>query len=62
MFRDFDIQLREAYSAEIDNFQRNIYRADLLLPRDRGYIWDQEQSAHDFKVQRNWKERVQTLG
>ena len=52
MLRDFNIQLNDSYLAEIN-------RVDLLLAHDRGFIWNQEQSAQDHKD--NWKERVQTL-
>ena len=59
MLRDFNIQLRDSYLAEIDNFQGKINRVDLLLAHNQGFIWNHEQSAHDPK--NNWKERVQTL-
>ena len=36
MFKDFDIQLRVAYIAEIEKFQKGINRVDLLLTHDRG--------------------------
>ena len=49
MLRDFNIQLRGSYLAEIDNFKRKINRVDLLLAHDRGFIWNQEQSAQDPK-------------
>ena len=61
MLRDFNIQLYDTYSAEIDNYQGKINRVDLLLPHDRRSIWNQEQSLHDHMDTDNWKERVQTL-
>ena len=60
MLRDFDIQLRDCYLAEIDTFQGKINQIDLLLPHDLGFIWNQGQSTRDSKD--NCKERVQTLG
>ena len=62
MIGDFDIRLRETYLTEIDKVQKRINRVDLLLAHDRGFIWNQEQSTHDPKVDGSWKERVQTLG
>ena len=62
MFGDFNIRLRDAYLTEIDKVQKGINRVDLLLAHDRGFIGNQEQSAHDPKFNGSWKERVQTLG
>ena len=36
MFKDFDIQLRVAYIAEIEKLQKGINRVYLLLTHDRG--------------------------
>ena len=60
LLRDFNFQLRDSYLAENDNFQEKINRVNLLLAQDRGFIWNQEQSAHDPKD--NWKEGVRILG
>ena len=62
MFGDFNTGLRDAYLTEINKVQKGINRVDLLLAHDRGFIWNQEQSANDPKVNGSWKERVHTLG
>ena len=38
-------------------YRRDVNRNDLHLARDRGFIWSQVQSAHDYEVQGNWKTR-----
>ena len=60
--RYFNIQLHDAYVAQIDIFQWKLNRVDILLAHNRGFFWNQEQSAHNLKVTDNWKERVQTFG
>ena len=41
MLSDFDIQIRDSSSVEIDNFQGKINRVDLRLAHDRGFVWNQ---------------------
>ena len=42
MLRDSDIQLRDSYLAENDNFQGKINLVVLLLAHDRGFFWNRE--------------------
>ena len=58
ILRDFTIQLRDTYLAQIDKFQWKISRVDLLFSHNRGFVWNQEQSARNPKDTNNWKERV----
>ena len=62
LHNDFQIHLRESYLTTIDEYQTRINRVDLLLANDRGFVWVQEQRAHDSEVAGNWKDTVQTLG
>ena len=58
---DFQIHLRETYLTKIVKYQSKINRVDLLLAHDRGFIWDQEQRAHELMEAGNWKENEQIL-